>query len=114
MFALFQMIVSFVLSAITGGAMMSAIMTHTPPSGFAGLIFMLWSLFALASFVPSLAVAVRRLHDSGKSGAWILVALVPVIGGLVLLVLYLLDGTPGDNQYGPDPKGRASLATVAA
>ncbi len=66
------------------------------------------ALIALASlglFLPSLAVSVRRLHDSDKSGWWLLLNLIPV-GGLVLLIFYLLDGTRGPNRHGPDPKGR--------
>ena len=66
------------------------------------------TLIALASlglFLPSLAVSVRRLHDSDRSGWWLLLGLT-VIGGLVLLVFYLLDGTAGPNRHGPDPKGR--------
>lgn len=60
--------------------------------------------FALLIFLPSIAVAVRRLHDTGKSGAWYFIAFVPLIGGLWLLILLLGAGTEGPNQYGPDPK----------
>ncbi|GAB5401344.1 MAG: DUF805 domain-containing protein [Aureisphaera sp.] len=65
-------------------------------------------LFGLASFIPSIAVAVRRLHDTGKSGWWYLIGIIPVvsyIGGIVLFVFYCIDGDKGPNQYGPDPKG---------
>src|SRR5215204_5898732 len=55
--------------------------------------------------IPTLAVTVRRLHDIDRSGWWILIGLVPLIGVIVLLVFALLDGTPGDNRYGPNPKG---------
>lgn len=68
------------------------------------------TLVALASiglFLPSLAVSVRRLHDSDKSGWWLLLGLT-AIGGLVLLIFYLLDGTAGPNRHGPDPKGRSA------
>ncbi len=61
-------------------------------------------LFSLALFIPSLAVTVRRLHDQDKSGWFILLGLIPVIGGLVVLVLMCLGGTPGENRFGPDPK----------
>ncbi|MEZ4874660.1 MAG: DUF805 domain-containing protein [Flavobacteriaceae bacterium] len=64
-------------------------------------------LFALALLVPSIAVAVRRLHDTGKSGWWYLIGVIPVvsyIGGIVLLVFYCMDSNPGSNQYGPNPK----------
>lgn len=63
-------------------------------------------LFWLATIVPSLAVTIRRLHDTGKSGWWVLLGLIPFVG-LVLLVFLALDGEPGDNQYGPSPKAAA-------
>jgi len=62
-------------------------------------------LYYLAILVPTLAVGVRRLHDTSKSGWWLLIALVPFVGGIILLVFTCLDSTPGDNQYGPNPKG---------
>ena len=62
----------------------------------------------LAVLVPSLAVAVRRLHDTGKSGWFVLIGLVPLVGGIVMLVFTVMDSTPGDNQYGPNPKGIGS------
>lgn len=58
----------------------------------------------LALFLPGLAVGVRRLHDIGKSGWWLLVALIPLIGGIWLLILMVKDGEPGSNQYGENPK----------
>ena len=61
-------------------------------------------LYALAVFIPSLAVSVRRLHDVNKSGWMLLVLLIPVIGFIWLLVLMIMEGTPGENQYGPNPK----------
>jgi len=65
----------------------------------------LYFLYALAIIIPSLAVAVRRLHDIGKSGWMILVTLIPLIGAIWLLVLLVTDSKPGANQYGPNPKG---------
>ena len=62
-------------------------------------------LAMLALFLPSLAVAIRRLHDTDRSGWWILIGLIPLIGGIVLLVFYCTDGTKGPNRFGPDPKG---------
>ncbi len=66
---------------------------------------MLIGLASLGLFLPSLAVSVRRLHDSDKSGWWLLLN-ITAIGGLVLLIFYLLDGTRGPNKHGEDPKGR--------
>lgn len=68
-----------------------------------GLPFVLSLIYSLAVLLPSLAVLVRRLHDTGKSGWWILIALVP-FGSIVLLVFECLDSHPGDNQYGKNPK----------
>jgi uncharacterized membrane protein YhaH (DUF805 family) len=62
-------------------------------------------VFALVMVVPSITVGVRRLHDTSRSGWWLLVGLIPVIGGFVLLVFTVQDSTPGDNAYGPNPKG---------
>lgn len=59
----------------------------------------------LAFLIPGLAVAVRRMHDQDKSGWWLLIALIPIIGGIWLLVLYCTEGTRGPNRFGPDPKG---------
>jgi uncharacterized membrane protein YhaH (DUF805 family) len=67
---------------------------------------------ALALIIPSLAVAVRRLHDTGRSGWWVLLAFVPLVG-LVLLVFYCLPGAKGPNRFGPDPKGDTAEAIPA-
>lgn len=89
MFTLFQVAVVIVL------AILDAVL------GAGSLIV---GLYVLATFVPSLAVTVRRLHDLGKSGAWYFIAFVPLIGGIWLLVLTATAGQPAPNQYGPDPK----------
>lgn len=68
--------------------------------GYGGL-YILYGLFAL---VPGLAVLVRRLHDVGKSGWMMLIAFIPIIGGIWLIVLMCMDGEAGSNQYGPNPK----------
>lgn len=64
----------------------------------------LGGIYTLAVFIPALAVLVRRLHDTGRSGWWFLIALVPCVGGIILLVYLVEDSHPGDNQYGPNPK----------
>lgn len=69
-----------------------------------GTVGIFYCLTALALFIPSIAVAVRRLHDTGRTGWWYLICLVPLIGGIWLLVLMLLEGQQGENKYGPDPK----------
>jgi uncharacterized membrane protein YhaH (DUF805 family) len=61
------------------------------------------SLVSLALFLPGLAVSVRRLHDTDRSGWWVLLFLIPLIGAIVLLIWYCSRGTPGGNRFGPDP-----------
>lgn len=74
------------------------------------LLQTLWILYGLAVFLPGLAVAVRRLHDTDRSGWWLLIAFIPLIGAIVLLVFLFTDSTPGANQYGPSPKEGAGVA----
>lgn len=62
-------------------------------------------IWALAHLLPGIAVGVRRLHDTDRSGWWYLIALVPLIGAIVLLVFFCTKGTAGDNRFGPDPLG---------
>jgi uncharacterized membrane protein YhaH (DUF805 family) len=95
MFVLFNIIVSFVLGIVDGatGMMMAE-----------GSVGMLGSVYTLAILIPSIAVGARRLHDIGRSGWWMLIALIPVIGVIVLIVWYATEGTRGDNRFGPDPK----------
>jgi uncharacterized membrane protein YhaH (DUF805 family) len=69
-----------------------------------GLLFgheILSAIFALGTFIPVLAVTVRRLHDIDRSGWWILIGLVPLIGWIILIYWYTREGTPGLNQFGP-------------
>ncbi len=60
-------------------------------------------IFSIATIVPSLAVQVRRLHDIDKSGWWILISFIPIIGAIWLIVWFCLKGTEGDNRFGSDP-----------
>jgi uncharacterized membrane protein YhaH (DUF805 family) len=89
MFFLFNIIIAIVLGAID---------TIIGSPGIIGLIF------ALALLIPGIAVAVRRLHDTDRSGWWLLIGFVPLIGGIVLLVFLVLDSTPSENKYGANPK----------
>lgn len=82
--------------------------------GSLGIPAALLGLWWLATLLPNLAVIVRRMHDQDKSGWWFFIGFVPFIGGIWLLILYLTDGTPGPNQYGPDPKGRGATAAPFA
>ena len=92
-FTIVHLFVSFVLT------MLDAMLTGSN-TGY-GVLF---GLYWLATLLPALGVAVRRLHDTGRSGLWILIAVVPVIGWLVLLFFYVLDSEAGPNRFGPNPK----------
>jgi len=67
------------------------------------------TIIGLAIVLPYLAVAVRRLHDTSRSGWWLLIGLIPVVGTIVLIVFWVQD-SHGDNQYGPSPKAVGSTA----
>ena len=94
-FALFNFIISIVLMVIDG-------VTGTLNAEVG--IGMLGGIYTLAVLIPSIAVSIRRLHDTDRSGWWLLIVLIPFIGVLVLLVFAVLDSTPGENQFGPNPK----------
>src|SRR5438128_11702090 len=69
-------------------------------------------LFLAASFIPGLAVAVRRLHDQTKPGVLLLLGLIPGIGGLILLFFMLMDGDGQENDFGPNPRDRDAMRGV--
>ena len=111
--SILSMILSVVAAAVTGEA--------GQPSDAAGgaaavVSIATWSLiglFLLAMIIPGLAVRVRRLHDIGCSGWFILIGLIPGLGGLALFVMSLLDGTSGPNEFGPDPKAPQARPVLA-
>jgi uncharacterized membrane protein YhaH (DUF805 family) len=86
-----------VLSSIVGAVFGSAL-------GGVLIGYMLFALYALVTVIPTIAVVVRRLHDVGKSGWFYFICLIPLIGGIWLLVLMCTEGDSGSNEYGPDPK----------
>lgn len=99
LFVLFNLIIAVVLSFIdrmTG--------TYSPDYGMG----VLGGIYALAVLLPGIGVSVRRLHDTDRSGWWLLLVFIPILGGLVLLVFMILDGTPGTNRFGPNPKETAA------
>jgi uncharacterized membrane protein YhaH (DUF805 family) len=98
-FFLFSLIISIVLAVVDG---------VTGSYSAAAGVGLLGGIYALAVLIPGLAVSIRRLHDTGRSGWWLLIALIPVIGAIVLLVFMVLEGRPGTNQYGSNPKGVAA------
>jgi uncharacterized membrane protein YhaH (DUF805 family) len=87
-FALFNIIASMIVGVID-----QAIFGHE----------VLGIVYALGVLLPGIAVAVRRLHDIDRSGWWLLVVLIPVIGWILLIYWYASEGTPGANQYGAQP-----------
>jgi uncharacterized membrane protein YhaH (DUF805 family) len=100
MFSLFVFIVIVVLALIAGilGGFSGS------EDGF-GMIFLVPAgLFVLATIVPSIAVTVRRFHDQDKSGWFYLLSFIPYVGGIIVFVFMCLDGTPGPNRFGPNPK----------
>lgn len=88
----------FHVAAVFAGSMVDAMLGVSPETGLFG------TLALLALILPNLAVTARRLHDTGRSGWWMLIAFVPLAGGIAMLVFTLSDSTPGPNQYGPSPK----------
>ena len=94
-FVLFNIIISIVLAVIDG-----VTGSFSPEAGMG----LLGGIYTLAVWIPGIAVSVRRLHDTERSGWWLLIALVPLIGAIVLLVFMVQDSKPGQNQYGANPK----------
>src|SRR4028118_1535698 len=91
-FVLFSLIVSLVLSAID--ALLGTLSSSTN-------VGLLGGIYGLAIIIPTIAVSVRRLHDIDRTGWWVLIGLVPVIGTIVLLVFAAVGGTPGADTAGP-------------
>ena len=65
---------------------------------------LLYTIYSLALFIPSIAVTTRRLHDAGKSGWWQLILLIPILGFIILVIFLTKDSIPAFNEYGPNPK----------
>ncbi len=89
MFALFNIIIAVVLGVVD---------TVIGSPGILG------GIYVLAVLLPSIAVGIRRLHDTGRSGWWLLIVFVPFVGAIVFLVFTVMDSHPGTNAYGPSPK----------
>jgi uncharacterized membrane protein YhaH (DUF805 family) len=89
MFALISAIIYAILFILQSAAHLSLLLT---------------GLYSLAVFIPGLAVGARRLHDTGRTGLWLLIALIPFIGAIILLVFMCLDSQPDENQFGSVPK----------
>jgi uncharacterized membrane protein YhaH (DUF805 family) len=100
-FFLFNVIVS-----VVAGALNNVLSLPT----FSGGQTLLGTIASLALLLPSLSVAVRRLHDTGKSGWFVLLGLIPVVGWIILLVFLVKDSDPAPNAYGPSPKALTNYA----
>lgn len=108
-FQLFNFLIGFALVftfSFLGG--MVAAMAGADARAAATAADGVYILYALATFLPALGVLVRRLHDTGRSGWWVLIGFVPFVGGIALLVFCIQDGEPGPNQYGSNPKAGAA------
>ena len=84
--------------------------------GFTGLFIgrtdvgVLSTVFSLALMLPTWAVSARRMHDTNRSGWWVLISLIPILGGIVFMIMAALEGTKGNNRFGPDPLASDGLA----
>jgi uncharacterized membrane protein YhaH (DUF805 family) len=92
MFFLFNFIIAIVLAGVDA-------YLNTPG--------VLGAIYGLATLLPYIGVAIRRLHDTGRSGWWLLIALVPCVGAIVLIVFLVGTSQPGTNPYGPPPGAAA-------
>lgn len=99
MFTLFVLLFSMVLGIAD---LLSGLM-------FTESVGLLSTVFSIAMILPGLAVTIRRLHDTGRSGWWILIALVPIVGVFILLFFTILDSEQGENRFGPNPKAKAAV-----
>jgi len=108
MFALFLFILGIVASIVDHILGYGAVTTTSGPGSFNFSYTSygpLTIILLLGTIIPRIAVAIRRLHDTDRSGWWLLLILIPIIGWIILLVFYCTDGTHGPNRFGEDPKG---------
>lgn len=107
--ALFVFLVDLVVNAL-GGFQPILIVLGRGQSGESAVWSVLAAVVTLVLLPPGLAVFVRRLHDTGRSGWWWLIVLVPIVGMIILIVFLVRQGSPGSNQYGPSPTHATPLA----
>lgn len=105
MFVLFNLLFAMAWALVAG--LLTGLLGDSFDHDSDRLIFMykLIAIYYAVTTVPAMAVGVRRLHDTGRSGWWMLVCLIPFVGGIWLIVLMCLDGSAGDNRYGSPPDG---------
>lgn len=98
-FVLFNLVVSMALAIIDG--MTGSVSALTGMGTLSGI-------YTIIVLIPGIAVTVRRLHDTDRTGWWLFIALIPLVGAIVLLVFMVLDSDPNSNEYGANPKGASA------
>jgi len=106
MFQLFIVLVyaALMVAILMSGGGVEVGEAEAAPGPLVLMIFVVASIWAIATVIPTFALTIRRLHDTNRSGFWILIGFVPIVGGLVLLYFMLIEGTRGPNLFGVDPK----------
>ena len=114
MFVLLSVIVSAISVALMiAGGFQGDFASSDTPGGTFWLGVGLLAIWGLGSFIPSIAVQVRRFHDQDRSGWMVLLGFIPYVGGIIVLVFMCLEGTRGANRYGPDPKNPSGSSIFA-
>jgi uncharacterized membrane protein YhaH (DUF805 family) len=115
-FVLFQYVVAVAWAAALGLVMLLLYLADASEDTMMTICWILvvpYALYSLWAMIPGLAVTIRRLHDLDKSGWHILVGLIPLVGGIILIIWYATEGTRGPNRYGPDPLAADAAQTFA-
>ncbi len=108
MFFLIHVIILVVLQMLLGATVagdISAVMSTGEMTGFSSIVLILYAAYGLGTLIPSIAAAVRRLHDTGRGGLYYLLILIPCVGPIILIVFLAEDSKPGANEFGENPKG---------
>ena len=106
MFVLFNYALAAVYGAVLGIVMLALYFADASETMMMSICYVLlvpYFLYSCYAMIPGLAVTVRRLHDLDKSGWYLLIGLIPLVGAILLLVWYCTEGTRGPNRFGPDP-----------
>jgi uncharacterized membrane protein YhaH (DUF805 family) len=113
LFVLVNLVVTAVLTALDTFLGLGGLSTLSGP-GYAITYLapgLLGSIYNVVVLIPNIAVSIRRLHDTDRAGWWLFIALVPIVGAIVLIVFWAMEGTRGANRFGADPKS-AELANA--
>ena len=104
MFVLFEIILFTVVGVVGAMLLGAGDATEVGLDAIGGTLLIIFILMGLALLIPGIAVTVRRFHDQDLSGWFVLLGLIPYIGGLVILIFMFMEGKSGPNRFGPDPK----------